>query len=113
MDVDGPNIERLTEGSENVYGPAWSPDGSTIAYRAHLNGEAADIYLLNLQTKEAVNLTNHPAEDWAPAWSPDGNWIAFQTDRDGNWEIYAIQIDGSGEMNLTRNAADDQMPYWR
>ena len=113
MDEDGSNIRRLTTGEENEYSPAWSPDASWIAYRAFVEGAAADIYLITPDGGMTVQVTTDPAEDWAPAWSPDGNWLAYQSDRDGNWEIYAIQIDGSGAVNLTNNPADDQMPYWK
>jgi TolB protein len=60
-----------------------------------------------------VNLTNDLAGDWAPAWSPDGSLIAFQTNRDGNWEIYIMNADGSEPVNLTKNLFDDEMPYWK
>ena len=59
------------------------------------------------------NLTEHPSEDWAPTWSPDGSQIAFQTDRDGNWEIYSMAADGSDLLRLTNDPADDQLPFWR
>ncbi|HLB48005.1 MAG TPA: hypothetical protein VJL59_13450, partial [Anaerolineales bacterium] len=59
------------------------------------------------------NLTNDPADDWAPSWSPDGSLIAFQTDRDGNWEIYRMTADGSDLANLSNDPADDQLPYYR
>ena len=39
-----------------------------------------------------------------PSWSPDGTKVAFMTARDGNWEIYTINLDGTGEKNIT-NAA--------
>jgi Tol biopolymer transport system component len=39
--------------------------------------------------------------------------IAFQTNRDGNWEIYTMHADGSGLLNLTNTPADDELPYWR
>jgi hypothetical protein len=39
--------------------------------------------------------------------------LAFQTNHDGNWEIYVILADGSAAINITQNPADDQMPYWK
>jgi len=51
-------------------------------------------------------------EDTAPALSPDGQRVAFMSDRDGNWEIYVINSDGSGLRRLTDNAAQDGLPVW-
>ena len=51
------------------------------------------------------------ARTW-PAWSPDGQQIAFVTNRDGNYEIYAMNADGRGLVNLTRHEATDQRPAW-
>ena len=53
------------------------------------------------------NLTNTPkAEEDDPVWLPDGR-ILFLTDRDGNWELYAMNLDGTGLTNLTKNPAND------
>ena len=48
----------------------------------------------------------------APAWSPDGRQIAFYSERDGNWEIYLMNADGSGLTRLTDNPANDWFPSW-
>jgi TolB protein len=53
-------------------------------------------------------LTASPSSEEIPAaWSPDGRSIAFATNRDGNWEIYAVDADGSNPRNLTRNPLSD------
>lgn len=51
-------------------------------------------------------------EDTAPALSPDGRKVAFMSRRDGNWEIYLINADGSGLQRLTNNPAEDGLPAW-
>lgn len=51
-------------------------------------------------------------EDTAPALSPDGRKIAFMSRRDGNWEIYVVNIDGSGVQRLTDHPAEDGLPTW-
>ena len=58
-----------------------------------------------------TRLTRNSAHDWFPAWSP-GTQIAFQSERDGNWEIYVMAADGSQPTNLTRNSARDWRPAW-
>jgi TolB protein len=50
--------------------------------------------------------------DTAPAPSPDGQRIAFMSQRDGNWEIYLINADGSNLQRLTHNPAEDGLPTW-
>ena len=47
-----------------------------------------------------------------PAQAPVQAQIAFQSDRDGNWEIYVIDADGNNPRNLTNNPADDVFPDW-
>lgn len=50
--------------------------------------------------------------DEAPSWSPDGSKIAFESDRDGNYDIYVVEPDGSSFRRLTRHRADDMGPAW-
>ena len=59
-----------------------------------------------------TRLTDDPANDGVPAWSSDGSRIAFMSDRDGNWEIYVMNADGSDQARLTDNPADDGIPAW-
>ena len=60
----------------------------------------------------ATRLTVHDAFDASPVWSPDGRRIAFDSDRDGNWEVYVMNADGSGVTRLTGNDAVDGSPSW-
>jgi len=70
--------------------------------RAQVNGDGSG----------PVNISHDAANDLRPAWSPDGTRIAFQTDRDGNLEIYVMNADGSNPINLTNSPADDEDPSW-
>jgi TolB protein len=47
-----------------------------------------------------------------PVWSPGGGKVVFSSRRDGNWEIYVVNANGSGQQNLTRNPARDGLPAW-
>jgi Tol biopolymer transport system component len=61
---------------------------------------------------EQTRLTHNAAFDGQPAWSPDGRKIAFESQRDGNFEIYIMNSDGSGQTNLTHNPDEDRGPTW-
>jgi TolB protein len=50
--------------------------------------------------------------DIAPSGSPDGKKIVFQSQRDGNLEIYVMNVDGSEQKRLTNNPAQDDFPSW-
>jgi dipeptidyl aminopeptidase/acylaminoacyl peptidase len=57
-------------------------------------------------------VTENAADDDFPYWSPDGDQFAFNTNRDGNWEIYLMDTSGNGQQNITNNPADDFIPVW-
>ena len=106
MDPDGSNSVRLTTSGTD---PVWSPDGSRIAF---VDGDPSDIVVLNLGDGTETNLTNHPAQDVSPAWSRDGAKIAFGSDRDGHFELYVMNTDGSDVTRLTFNVGFAGQPAW-
>ncbi len=58
-------------------------------------------------------LTDTPSVvDEDPAWSPDGKQIIFQSDRNGNFEIYVMDRDGGNQRRLTDHQADNFWPSW-
>ena len=99
-------LSRVT----NAY-PAYSPDGSKIAYMSNADGDF-DIYVVVPDSGTRRKLTDAPGQDGQPVWSPDGTRIAFRSLRDGNSQIYVMNADGSNPVNLSRNGFVDEHPFW-
>ena len=74
--------------------------------------ENSEIYVMEADGTNPVNLTNNAATDFDPSWSSDGTKIAFASDRDGNLEIYVMEPDGSNPVNLSNNAGTERWPSW-
>src|SRR5258706_4153775 len=79
-------LTRLTSGAWDDITPAASPDGKKIAFASNRNG-FWDLYLLDLTTGKATQLTDTPDYESAPSWSPDGAFIAYETYHNDALEI--------------------------
>ena len=119
MNPNGTDIKRMTFTGSNSE-PAYSPDGSRIAFISGRDSEY-EIYVMNADGTGKTNLTNNPAHDDDPAWSPDGTRIAFSSaGRPGqfNQDIYVMNADGSNQTNITPNTTNpdyqgnDAFPAW-
>ena len=126
--VDGTGQRNLTRSPEREFGPLWSPAGQRIVFERRLGrrkygecvacGKASsfEVHVMNADgsgqqrlvrfaTGRYGSLSEVPAAE--PRWSPDGRRIAFRNARDGNWEIYVMNADGTEQRNLSRNPARD------
>lgn len=117
MDADGKNQKRLTQNLADDGEPAWSPDGTKIAF---VSGEYdrgkwrsdSEIYVINTDGKNLRRLTENEEVDESPAWSPDGTKIAFVSNREWKQEIYVMDTNGENQKRLTENKAWNDSPTW-
>ncbi len=69
------------------------------------DGQSIDIYVMQPDGTDPVNLTNDPAADYAPAWSPDGTRLAFLSNRTGQSEVFVVGSDGTNVLQLSHSDA--------
>ncbi|HVN21224.1 MAG TPA: Tol-Pal system beta propeller repeat protein TolB [Dongiaceae bacterium] len=115
MEADGTNQQRLTDEGYAV-SPSWSPNGQFLVLawvRKYGPGEpgARDIYLMDIASKQWVQLTHDGGRNDSPSWSPDGRHIVFQSNRSGKEEIWTMLADGSKVQQLTFTGHNSQ-PNW-
>jgi Tol biopolymer transport system component/class 3 adenylate cyclase len=122
MKPDGSDARALLslpqpgDSAMTVTDPAWSPDGSWIAFAGFdtQSGEASDIYVTNSHGTTFAQLTSGPGFNLAPSWSPDSQLIVFSSDRDFQTELYVMRADGSAPTRLTYSAegGSSTLPAW-
>jgi hypothetical protein len=114
VNVDGTGLTNLTNDPEfDGWRPAWSPDGSQIAFFSTRDDPLNDeVYVMNADGSNVRRLTNDPSDDANMTWSPDGARIAWETNRAGDFDIWIMNADGSNPTTLTVDPADDEWPAW-
>ncbi len=129
MNSDGSSPTRLTDDKSRttklpsfvpVYdgSPAWSPDGTKIAFISNRDYGSA-LYVMNADGTNARLVTDKVIDAGEPAWSPDGGKIAFAGGARGSIgftlpsvDIYIVNVDGSGLEKLTRDSGVNGNPTW-
>jgi TolB protein len=97
--------------------PAFSPDGTRIAFRGDADGldrtGDEELYVMDADGTDVRALTGDDAIDTGPAWSPDGTRLAFESTRDGaDNEIYVMDLASGLTTRLTDNDVHDEGPAW-
>ena len=93
--------------------PKWSPDGNKIAYVSWQNGNP-DIYSMNSDGSNKIQLTDSNMRDEKPEWSPFGEFIIFTSRRDMklDYDIYIMNSNGRNSLSLSNYEREDSFPIW-
>ncbi|MGD0732543.1 MAG: Tol-Pal system beta propeller repeat protein TolB [Terracidiphilus sp.] len=115
MDLDGGNVQRITDGGYAV-SPSWSPNGQLLVFswnRKYGPGDpgGVDIHVIDLASKNYIQLTHESGSNDYPFWAPDGRHIVFQREIGKHTEIWSMLADGTQQRQLT-HTGNNFMPNW-
>lgn len=110
-DTDGYNPQTLLTSDEPIMSPAWSPDGSELAYVSFEGGQA-EIFTHNIRTGVRKSRSKYNGLNGSPAWSPDGKKLAITLSKDGNPDIYILNLADNQLQRFTDHWSIDTEATW-
>ena len=126
MNADGSDVKQISTLKTVSTYPSFSPDGKRICFRCVTNDPGfqwdltpaqrnSEVFVMNVDGTNPVNLSKNAAFDGWPIWSPDGNKILFSSNRAGPaniGQLYVINPDGSGLQQITDGPGSFVQPSW-
>ncbi len=104
--------QLTTENLENTSAALmWSPDGRSMAYTSRRTG-TTDIWIVDVASGQARQLTSDVRNDFAARWSPDGRWIAFLSDRGGQTDVWVVSAAGGNAVRVSNDRTVELNPRW-
>jgi serine/threonine-protein kinase len=109
LDRDGKPSARPLDPDSNVVAPELSPDGKRVIIDRTVQGNR-DVWLIDFVRGGMTPFTSNAAADGFPVWFPNGNQIAFETNRNGDFDIYVKALDGTGQEQPLVEGPGQQWP---
>lgn len=112
MNSDGSNVQRIDMPDMGyVVDPAWSPNSQLLAFAWRRPSGNFDIYIMDVVSRQLVELTRDAGRNERPSWAPDGRHLAFESTRTGTRQIWMMLADGSQPRQLTFEGQNES-PNW-
>ena len=108
-DADGANPQTVVSSNEPIISPAWSPDGTKLAY-VSFEKKKPIVFVQSLTSGSREMVANYKGNNSAPTWSPDGSKLAIVLTYGANSQIYTIDASGGGLKQVTKSNAIDTEP---
>ena len=111
MPSAGGRATRVLDDGYDAHAPAWSPDGTRLAFQAYYR-DTWNIWTMQADGSDLRQVTSGPFDDREPHWSPDGTRLAFASDRGGNYDVWLLTLASGDVRRFTSGGANESMPAW-
>lgn len=111
---DGSRVRKvpLPESIEGPAGPAWSPDGTMIAFAGYSSETRSDVYVYDRETDSTSVVVQTEASDYGPHWSPDGGRLVYVSNQTGKYRLHIVNLGSGARRQLTNSSGVDSAPEW-
>lgn len=111
LPAGGGRARRLTDDLQDATLPAWSPDGTKLAFQSYRDGNF-HLYVVGADGGRPQKLTNGRFDHREPVFAPDGKRLAFSSDRDGSYGIWLLDLASGAITAVTSTPEEEATPRW-